>query len=61
MTVGVFCSLKNFFERRITMAKQEGKKMDMQAMMEVYKKVGTPGEFHKLLTKLEGSWTTRSR
>ena len=43
------------------MAKQEGNKMDMQAMMEVYKKVGTPGEFHKLLTKLEGSWTTRTR
>ena len=42
------------------MAKQEGK-MDMQAMMEVYKKVGTPGEPHKLLAKLEGSWTTKSR
>ena len=41
------------------MAKQEGK-MDMQAMMEVYKKVGTPGEPHKLLAKLEGSWTTRT-
>jgi tellurite resistance-related uncharacterized protein len=43
------------------MAKEEGKKMDMQAMMEVYKKVGTPGESHKLLAKLEGSWTTKSR
>ena len=42
------------------MAKQESK-MDMQAMMEVYKKVGTPGEPHKLLAKLEGSWTTRTR
>ena len=41
------------------MAKQEGK-MDMQAMMEVYKKVGTPGEPHKLLAKLEGSWTTKT-
>jgi len=37
------------------------KKMDMQAMMEVYKKVGTPGEPHKLLAKLEGSWNTRTR
>jgi hypothetical protein len=36
-------------------------KMDMQSMIEVYKKVGTPGEPHKLLAKLEGSWTTRSR
>jgi hypothetical protein len=43
------------------MAKKEDKKMDMQAMMEVYKKVGTPGEPHKLLAKLEGSWTTRTR
>jgi hypothetical protein len=42
------------------MAKQESK-MDMQAMMEIYKKVGTPGEPHKLLARLEGSWTTRSR
>jgi len=42
------------------MAKLEGKKVDMQAMMEVYKKVGTPGEPHKLLAKLEGSWTTKT-
>ncbi len=43
------------------MAKEEGKKMDMQAMMGVYTKVGTPGDFHKLLAKLEGTWTTRTR
>jgi hypothetical protein len=43
------------------MAKQVGKKIDMQAMMEIYKKVGTHGEPHKLLAKLEGSWTTRTR
>ncbi len=42
------------------MAKQD-KKMDMQEIMEIYRKVGTPGEPHKLLAKLEGSWTTRSR
>lgn len=42
------------------MAKQEGK-MDMQAMMEVYKKVGTPGAPHKLFATLEGSWTTRTK
>ena len=40
------------------MEKQKDK-MDMQEMMEIYKKVGTPGEPHKLLAKLEGSWTTR--
>jgi hypothetical protein len=42
------------------MKNQEGK-MDMQAMMEMYKKVGTPGEPHKLLAKMEGSWTTRTK
>ena len=42
------------------MAKQEGK-MDIQAMMEAYKKVGTPGDHHRLLAKLEGSWITRTR
>ena len=42
------------------MAKQETK-IDMQAIMEIYRKVGTPGEPHKLLAKLEGFWTTRTR
>jgi hypothetical protein len=42
------------------MAKLKGK-MDMQEMMEIYKKMGTPGEPHKLLAKMEGTWTTRSR
>lgn len=39
--------------------KQEGE-MDMQAMMEVYKKLATPGIQHKLLEKLAGNWTTRT-
>jgi hypothetical protein len=42
------------------MAKRKSN-MDMQAIMEIYKKVGTPGEPHKLFAKLEGSWTTKSR
>jgi hypothetical protein len=36
-------------------------KIDKEAIMEIYRKIGTPGEPHKLLAKLEGSWTTRSR
>ncbi len=40
------------------MPKREDKKIDMQEIMEIYKKVGTPGAPHKLLAKLEGSWTT---
>lgn len=42
------------------MAKQEGK-LDFQKVMEIYQKVGTPGEQHKLLANLEGSWTTKSK
>jgi hypothetical protein len=42
------------------MAKQEGT-MDMQAMMEVYKKLAIPGDSHKLLANWEGSWTTKTR
>jgi hypothetical protein len=43
------------------MAKHEDKKIDLKEVMEIYRKVGTPGAPHKLLAKLEGSWTTRSR
>ncbi len=39
-------------------AKQEVK-MDMQAMMEVVKKLGTPGAPHKLLADMAGSWNTK--
>ncbi len=42
------------------MAKQE-RKIDMQKIMEIYKKTGTPGERHKVLAKLEGRWTTRTK
>src|SRR4029077_21161849 len=40
--------------------KQEGK-MDKQEMMEEYQKLSTPGEPHKLLESLDGSWTTHSK
>jgi hypothetical protein len=36
-------------------------RMDMQAMMETYKKLATPGPPHQLLASLAGSWTTRTR
>ncbi len=41
-------------------ARQESR-MDMEAMMEVYRKLATPGEPHKMLARLEGSWTTRTK
>ena len=34
--------------------------VDMQAMME-YKKLATPGEPHKQLASLAGSWTTKTK
>ncbi|MEW6533203.1 MAG: DUF1579 domain-containing protein [Thermodesulfobacteriota bacterium] len=41
-------------------AEKQKAKVDMQAMMEVYKKVATPGKPHKMLAKLVGSWTTKT-
>ena len=34
---------------------------EMQAMMETYKKLATPGEPHKLLASMAGSWTTQTK
>ncbi|MGZ8394793.1 MAG: DUF1579 domain-containing protein [Nitrospira sp.] len=34
---------------------------EMQAMMETYKKLATPGEPHKQLAGLAGSWTTNTK
>ena len=41
--------------------KKGEKPMDQQAMMELWKKLGTPGEPHKLLATLAGSWTTKTK
>lgn len=38
--------------------KQEGS-MDMEEMMEKYRKLGTPGEPHRVLASMAGSWNTR--
>src|SRR5206468_718952 len=35
--------------------------MDPQAMMEMWKKLGTPGAPHKLFASLAGSWTTQTK
>ena len=37
------------------------KQMDPQAMMEMYQKLATPGEPHKLFATLAGSWTTTTK
>ncbi|MFZ2446848.1 MAG: DUF1579 domain-containing protein [Syntrophobacteraceae bacterium] len=45
----------------MTEEKTQEIKMDMQAIMEVYKKLAVPGEPHKLLAGRTGSWSTRNR
>jgi hypothetical protein len=41
--------------------KKAEKSMDPQAMMEVYTKLAAPGERHKQLASLAGSWTTKTK
>ncbi|MEO6308129.1 MAG: DUF1579 domain-containing protein [Nitrospiraceae bacterium] len=41
--------------------KKPEKQMEPQAMMEVYQKLATPGEPHKLFATLAGSWTTTTK
>ncbi len=41
--------------------KKGEKPMDPQAMMELWKKLGTPNEPHKQFANLAGSWTTHTK
>ena len=41
--------------------KRQQEKMDTEAMMEVYRKLGTPGPQHRLLASMAGSWDTKIR
>jgi hypothetical protein len=41
--------------------KKHEKHMDPEAMMELWKKLGAPGEPHKLFATLAGSWTTQTK
>lgn len=41
--------------------KKSEKQSDPQAMMELYQKLVTPGEPHKLFATLAGSWTTNTK
>ena len=41
--------------------KRQQEKMDTEAMMEVYRKLGTPGAQHRLLASMAGSWDTKIR
>lgn len=41
--------------------KKHDKPMDKEAMIELWKQLGTPGEPHKLFGTLAGSWTTTTK
>ncbi len=41
--------------------KHTHKPTDIQEMMAIYEKLATPGEPHKLLASLAGSWTTKTK
>ncbi len=41
--------------------KKSEQQMDPQSMMDVYKKLATPGEPHKQLASPAGSWTTQTK
>jgi len=45
----------------LTKEKKHEKPMDPQAMMELWKKLGTPGEPHKQFANLAGNWTTTTK
>jgi hypothetical protein len=58
-----FTSLCIVLMASVVMAKDKKaeKSMDPQAMMDVYTKLATPGEQHKQLASLAGSWTTKTK
>ena len=45
----------------ITMEGKHEGKMDMHAMMDVYKKLATPGAPHKQLASMAGTWNTKTK
>jgi hypothetical protein len=44
----------------MTRESTQKKTMDMQTMMEVYQEMATPGDPHKLLAGMAGSWSVKS-
>ena len=63
LTLITLTSLCLVMSASLAMAKDKKpeKQMDMQAMMETYKKLATPGDPHKQLASLAGSWTTKTK
>ena len=62
-TVPTFIALSLLLSWAPALAKETKAKkaVDPQAMMEEYRKLATPGEPHKQLTSLVGTWTTHTK
>lgn len=63
LTLSALIALSLLMPATLTAAseKNKEKQVDMQAMMEIYQQLATPGEPHKQLATLEGSWTTKTK
>ena len=59
ITMSFFCLLLTI--PALAKDNQSNKQMDPAAMMEMYKKLATPGDPHKLFATLAGSWTTQMK
>lgn len=60
LAVVLFCAMC-IVSPALAKDKKGGKPMDKEAMMELWKQLGTPGEPHKLFATLAGSWTTATK
>lgn len=60
LIISVIC-LTIFTILAIAKEKPAHKGMDPQAMMDLYKKMATPGAPHKLFASLAGSWDTKTK
>ncbi|UJP06293.1 MAG: DUF1579 domain-containing protein [Nitrosomonas sp.] len=59
--LAVFCTSLIVISVAVATEKTADKPVDPQALMEIYTKLATPGEPHKLLASLTGSWTTQTK
>lgn len=60
-SIGLTCLCMVMITAPVLAKDKKPSQMDIQAMMDTYKKLATPGEPHKLFASLAGSWTTTTK
>ncbi len=60
-SIGLTCLCMVMITTPVLAKDKKPSQMDMQAMMDTYKQLATPGEPHKLFASLAGSWTTTTK